>query len=344
MGIRKIIFRFAKYSRVLSYIDLFVQRFPVSMFLLQLKPLSIPIEASNYCNLHCITCPTAHSMKRARGNMTMNTFKTFLNQINWKVERLNWTFAGEPLMNPDIFDMINLAFEKGIKSKVDTNGMLLDRFIDQCINSNLYWINIAFEMPNKYGMQFRVGYDFNKVLKSIDQLCKKRADGKLKYPIISLNCLVHRYNEFQMNEAFKLGKEVGADILSFKSLNMDPSSTKSDQEFEEIAEKWLPSNPEFLRYTKKEGRWVVAQHTTTVCYPAMSDIVILWNGDVVMCCFDYNGDFVVGNIHDNSLSSIWKNQRYNKLRRAAIKRVLPICKRCTATAMFTKKVKLKKAT
>lgn len=309
-----------------------ILNFYPSIIPLYRKPSSIAVESSNYCNLKCVTCPTVQGLKRNRGNMDLDTFCRVLSQIKWPINRLNWTFAGEPLMNKEIFRMINLSSERGIKSKVDTNGMLLERYIDDILRSDLYMINIAFEVAdkNENTPQFRVGYDFWKVFNSIKILCKERASLKKQFPIISLNCLIHKYNEIVADEAIELAKETGADFLVLKSININVSSRKDEIEFNSMADKWLPATDNLRRYVKKDsGKWAVKKSEQLIQCPYVFSTVILWNGDVTICCLDYDGDFVVGNINDMSLLEIWRSNRYNKVRKLAIKKFLPICKYCT---------------
>jgi len=40
------------------------------------------------------------------------------------------------------------------------------------------------------------------------------------------------------------------------------------------------------------------------------------NGDVVMCCIDYNHSVVLGNVYDDNTMDIWDGEKFNKLRNA----------------------------
>ena len=46
------------------------------------------------------------------------------------------------------------------------------------------------------------------------------------------------------------------------------------------------------------------------CYMA-----ILWNGDVVPCCYDIAGMKVMGNVKNKSIKAVWNNETYRLLRR-----------------------------
>jgi radical SAM protein with 4Fe4S-binding SPASM domain len=50
------------------------------------------------------------------------------------------------------------------------------------------------------------------------------------------------------------------------------------------------------------------------CFWAYYMTAVLWNGDVVMCCRDYDGEYILGNIMDEKLQDIWNNERTRKLR------------------------------
>jgi radical SAM protein with 4Fe4S-binding SPASM domain len=41
---------------------------------------------------------------------------------------------------------------------------------------------------------------------------------------------------------------------------------------------------------------------------------ILWNGDVVLCCVDWERRHVFGSIHESSIREIWNNEGYRKYR------------------------------
>ncbi|MEX2720399.1 MAG: radical SAM/SPASM domain-containing protein [Candidatus Wukongarchaeota archaeon] len=51
------------------------------------------------------------------------------------------------------------------------------------------------------------------------------------------------------------------------------------------------------------------------CKSLFRTCVILWNGDVTLCCHDLKGKRVIGNIKNNSLKDIWNCDKYKKLRK-----------------------------
>lgn len=53
------------------------------------------------------------------------------------------------------------------------------------------------------------------------------------------------------------------------------------------------------------------------------------NGDVVMCCLDYNHSVVLGNVNEDNVYDIWHGERFEKLRQDQRKGVFPyMCLNC----------------
>lgn len=43
-------------------------------------------------------------------------------------------------------------------------------------------------------------------------------------------------------------------------------------------------------------------------------VVVQWNGDVVACCRDYDGQLKLGNVKENTLKEIWNGREYADFR------------------------------
>jgi MoaA/NifB/PqqE/SkfB family radical SAM enzyme len=66
------------------------------------------------------------------------------------------------------------------------------------------------------------------------------------------------------------------------------------------------------------------------CLSPLSPVVVTWSGDVVLCCNDYLGQVVFGNVGRERLLDIWKSRRFKDVRRSLRHRrfTLPICRKC----------------
>ena len=59
-------------------------------------------------------------------------------------------------------------------------------------------------------------------------------------------------------------------------------------------------------------------------------MTITWDGDVVPCCFDYNKDYILGNLKKESLHEIWNGDKMQSLRLEFINNMVEnnLCRKC----------------
>ncbi|MDP2905330.1 MAG: radical SAM protein [Candidatus Omnitrophota bacterium] len=292
-------------------------------------PRTLVVEASNMCMLKCPVCATVNSSRRQKGVMPFELFKSLIDGIDWKLRRINFSYAGEPLVNPDLFKMVGYAAAKGIDSIVETNGMLLEDRIDDILSSGLYKLNIAFDGINQeMASLYRKGLNFDKVVSGVRRLTRERKKRGSRIPGIHLQFIVMKHNQSGIDAAISMAEELGADFIDFKSMILSGGSGLSAEEKNRFAGEYLPDECEYLRYEKKNGEWQIKEPRRTFCPHILSDAVVMWNGDVTICTMDVEGKFAVGNIKDGSLRSIWKSARYVQLRKFVLLSKLPECREC----------------
>lgn len=307
-------------------------------------PRTLVVEASNICMLKCPACATVNYSKRAKGMMSFDLFKAIIDSIDWKLKRINFSYAGEPLVNGDLFKMIAYAQAKGIDCIVETNGMLLEDKAEEVFRSGLRKLNVAFDGTNQEEAEkYRRGIDFEKVVRGIRKLVLLKKEGKAEYPHVHLQFIVMKHNQSVMEKASAMARELGADYIDFKSMILSGGTGLSRQEKEGLASDFLPDGPGFLRYEKKNGRWQMKRMRKGFCPHALSDSVIMYNGDVTVCTMDVQGDFIVGNIKEEPLRNIWRGDRYRRMRAKILRRSLPECGECGYLVSDFKSIRVKEA-
>lgn len=302
-------------------------------------PRYLGVESVNYCNLKCPVCATSQYMKRKRGEMTPELFKILLSQIAWKVEMINFGYSGEPLLNKQLFTLIRMAKQKGIKSGFDTNGFFVEDYAQEIISSGVHYVNIALDGASQEKLvKYRVGSDFEKVLRGIKKLSDLKRSSGGSAPFIALQFLLMRHNEDDLDFIKGVARDCHVDALRVKSFNLDLGFWHSDEERKRLLEEFGPENKQFSRYLL-DGRGEIIKKKLPICVYPFTSPVILFNGDVSLCCLDFNGEYIVGNITKDSLRSIWKNKAYNALRRKAMIRKLEICRKCSFDYSVNKNLK-----
>jgi len=73
------------------------------------------------------------------------------------------------------------------------------------------------------------------------------------------------------------------------------------------------------------------------CAKPFRELSVRWDGSVALCCNDWRGAYVIGNVNDMSLSQLWQHPRFRAQRRALYHgmREYGPCKGCDARSTRT---------
>ena len=79
------------------------------------------------------------------------------------------------------------------------------------------------------------------------------------------------------------------------------------------------------------------------CDHPFTDVGVLWNGDVTLCCLDHDGQLKVGNVRESSIETVIQSDAAQKLRASMLgKYPLPsICKTCQERPIKRDNTKIK---
>ena len=91
-------------------------------------PTELQVEVTAACNLRCRMCLVRYRppFNRVTGSMTAERFARLLDELP-TVRRVTLQGLGEPLLAPDLFDMIRIARSRGVDVGFNTNATLLTR-------------------------------------------------------------------------------------------------------------------------------------------------------------------------------------------------------------------------
>ena len=75
---------------------------------------------------------------------------------------------------------------------------------------------------------------------------------------------------------------------------------------------------------------LLPQEKTQYCPHPFTDFGVLWNGDVSLCCLDYDGTLKVGNVKNHSVEDVLKSMDSKKLRASmyGLEKLHPTCQKC----------------
>jgi len=97
----------------------------------------------------------------------------------------------------------------------------------------------------------------------------------------------------------------------------------------EEAQEVLPENQNLWRYRIRNGE-LRTKRRWEGCLRTWFSTVVLCDGSVVPCCFDKDGEYVMGNLLTQNFDDIWHGDPYREFRRQTMRRrAFPICHNCT---------------
>lgn len=288
-------------------------------------PFLVHIEPSNRCNLKCRLCVTGRGiLERPNGDMRLALFKEIIDQLEGGIIYLVLYNMGEPLLNPDIFEMIKYAKKKKIFIKLSTHGQFEDKAcIKNLIDSGLDELVISLDHADaKTYRDMKGNNGFEMVLENTRLLLKER-DKRLK-PFIILQLLATRDNEKNFSQFKEMAGSLDVDRGFIKEVCVNFPGSKPETDF-------LPVNKKYIR--KAYAYNFRRRH---LCYRPWISSVVFWDGSIVSCCFDQQGNHVLGNIQNESFRKIWDGKNSVAFRNKMIDGIhnVRLCSECSLGDLF----------
>jgi len=272
-------------------------------------PPNLQIEPANSCNLRC-TCCSGHRNLRPRGYMDFGLFCRIVDEAAAVgAKRIHLYLHGEPLLHPQIGDMIRRIKSRHLAVTMATNAMLLTpRKIEDIMRSHLthedYILLSVLGNSKETHEKVMRGVDHDRVVANIKNLVEYRRVHELNGPIIE-TVFFRTPDNAHEEEAYRdyWGKVV------------DNSRA-------------TPASEQYVSY--RDGHAPTSFRTRT-CHQLWERMTVHWNGNVVLCHADIDGQIVLGSLQEMTIPEIWNCDRVSAIRdlhRQSRFRDLPICAAC----------------
>ncbi len=265
------------------------------------EPLLIDVELTNVCNLQCYMCPTGtNSMVRCRGFMSEEVMSKLLENLSKSTVRgIRLILWGEPTLHPCFLEFAAKIKQMGKLLHFNTNGILLtEGMMQELIDMEADSIKFSFQGVDRESYEeMRFGSDWDIIMEHIKSFAMIRKKNEKPYIHISTTVTdesKERIDRFvyQM-QAFCDEVTVGQTILS----HLDVCKMNITKERKE-------------KFINLKNRQSLAEKHLDVCPEIYNKLSVLWNGDVTMCCNDYDGkDMVLGNILNASICDLWRSEK-----------------------------------
>ena len=263
-------------------------------------PAIVQIESTNLCNAKCVFCPR-DEMHRAQGVMSFELFRKIVDEcVDLGITHVRVHNYGEPFVDRRLVDKVRYAKQKGIKEVgMISNGSLITEAVARgMIEAGLDAINISVDASGKEVFEStRIGLKYDKVIANIEGLIRIRAEMGRRRPKL---------------------------ILSFVRQNNSADEQAFIEHWRKVADK--------IHITELHN-WAGTLNTESdvnyPCYRPWLTFTVLWDGRVSLCCADFDGRNVLGDLNTSSIREIWNAEPYVNARRQHLESGGPdICRSC----------------
>ena len=275
--------------------------------------LKLNIELTSYCNLSCRWCIADDS--RPKGFMTVDLFRDIVNSVidssEVKVGELHFYSAGESLLHPRFNKIMEFLGQRWKKNPAQLPVRVIST------NSTL--------LTEEKSLKILKENALDEIIFSVDGGTKERFEW-LRRGSKWAHCLKNINRFLDLKE--KLNSEIKTSLVSLYLDGM------FDQEFIDLIERvdcFMPREAHEWDGSKELENYKHRTVQRGPCYYTGTNLVVLWNGDVTVCCNDLNGRGVLGNIKEHSIRYFWTGPRkkIRELQEQGKRQSIPLCKDCT---------------
>ena len=263
-------------------------------------PDIVQIESTNLCNAKCVFCPR-DDMHRRQGVMDFDLFRKIVDECAaLGITHVRVHNYGEPFLDRQLVEKVRYAKSRGIAEVgMISNGSLIDEETARgMIDAGLDAINISVDAAGKEVFErTRVHLDYDTVIGNIRTLARLRQESGKRRPRL---------------------------ILSFVRQENSPDEQAFIDEWSQVADK--------IHITDLHN-WAGTLHGRSdvqyPCYRMWLTFTVLWDGRVSLCCADFDGRNVLGDLRTSSIAEIWNSPPYRSVRRQHLESGGPeICRSC----------------
>ncbi len=280
-------------------------------YLFRNKLTSVHIEPTNICNENCIMCAYSN-MRRQKGKMDPALFRKVVDECaELGVRSICINFYGEPFLHEDFLEFVKYAREHTeARVSFDTNAVAFTREISEALVKTGCDVTVSLHGLDRETYKRIHGVDaFDLVVKNVGDLVAIRdelkGDNRIYVQTTKMDITYHTDDEVTT----RLKKLFGDGVIhSITDCTAIGGFCREDHRIEKTP---------LVR--------------TSPCRYLLDHLAVLWNGDVTVCCSDFDGLLKIGNVRDGTLGEIWGNDQHRRFQRAHFMRrfsSMPLCATC----------------
>jgi MoaA/NifB/PqqE/SkfB family radical SAM enzyme len=299
-------------------------------------PIFVDLHLTGRCNLRCLCC-AYHSPGSETGSAQTESLNISYDLVEGLYQELASMStasvvlqgAGEPLLHPQILDIIALSKQNGFQTVLLTNGTLLDaEQIRSMIDSRLDVIKISLwaTSPEEYDKNYPgiSSQNLDVVLGTFKRAARLKQEQSSELPVIYWQFPINHYNWRSLDHLVEMAHAAGCDGVTLSPLhpvpNLDVAARLKPEETREIV-------PALMRIGKRMDRLGLRHNIPHVlmryrmgeevwraqgCYIAWYHAHVRVDGTVQPCA---RSATLFGNLTQTRFKKIWNDTPIREFRR-----------------------------
>jgi len=267
----------------------------------------IYLEITNACNLNCSFC---HNEKGDRF-LSFVDFCKYVDQIKPICNYIYLHVLGEPLLHPNLEQMLNYLDNKDMNLQLVTNGVLLNKYPNLLKHECLRKLSISIHSINEINVA-------NDYFETITSLIENNSNVKVELRFYNSSTLSEKLKSYLENLKRKYSFELTSKINSYK-----------------LKENTYLYFENFFKWPQIEDTFVSEIGT---CHGAIDMLAITSAGEVTLCCLDPKAINKIGDLHTETLKEIIDSYKYKQIVNDLKNNKLNcnLCQKCTYRLKFNK--------
>lgn len=273
---------------------------------------TLQIEIIRQCNLDCKIC-MRQNLDGDGLSLSFDNFRRILRLNSGDFRYVGLHGWGEPLLNPEVFNMIEYAEKQGFYTNLTTNGTLVGGNIDKIFSSGLR--EIAVGVYHKENLPC--------ILPQLKRFITERDKQGYSIPKIYMDITIYKKNLSQIINLVVLASEIGVDAVIlhrlFNAYKVDLSIEYISEEEEEILFKEVKKMARELKM-----KLFLPQKHSLPCKAVRHCVFVTVEGKITPCCF--LPQFYIGDALEENIKKSIYSKTYIDFVRTMNEH--PVCSRC----------------
>jgi MoaA/NifB/PqqE/SkfB family radical SAM enzyme len=270
-------------------------------------PSQVIVDATEVCNLACVHCPHPEFKKsehyRARylpAELNTRMVDEVRAHGQGHTQYIRYTSNGEPLVHPDIYDMLDYSVKhSGVLVTLTTNGTILNEArVEKLLASGLHIIDVSIDaFTDETYARIRVNGRLEVTRRNVHKLLELRARHHARTKIV-VSFVEQSQNSHEVASFEAYWKAAGADYVIIRRLHSAAGGVAN------IASA--------MRQTQ-------AAEVRRPCLYPWERILLNPRGELAFCPQDWSHGSVIIDYRGTTIKETWQGEFYRQLREAHLR-------------------------